>query len=60
MDIEKVIAELHKEREAIDVAIARLERLLRIRRGDLDSLPKLLSRAHANGTNHRSPLHDDG
>lgn len=56
MDLEKVLAELRKERDAIDAAIFSLERLARPGNTSQIRLPSLAAKSPTNGLNgnHRS------
>ncbi len=52
MDLKSVLAQLHREREALDAAIANLERLENSRHRDPDRSPSLVAKSPTNGTNH--------
>jgi hypothetical protein len=53
MDLEHVLAELRKERDALDAAIRSLERLDRVGRGDPGHWPDLRAGSPTNGATSR-------
>jgi len=55
MDFSEVLAELRKERDAIDGAIRSLERLVRDRPRGPGHPPLVRVNGHSNGTNHAPP-----
>jgi hypothetical protein len=56
MDFGELLDELRKERDAIDVAIHSLERLVRDRLHGPGRPPLMHLNGHSNGTNHAAPL----
>jgi hypothetical protein len=59
MDFKSMIGELRKEREALDAAIARLERIQRDRHS-VSRRDANLASASTNGTNQSGPAPDEG
>jgi hypothetical protein len=56
MDLKNVLAQLHAERDALDVAISNLERLENERRRIPGRSPSLVTKSSTNGTNHGHSL----
>jgi hypothetical protein len=56
MDLRDVLAQLIKERDALDAAISKLKSLERARRSP-ESVPRLVNKTASNGTNpvYRTP-----
>ena len=52
MDLKSVLAQLQRERDALDAAIANLERLENSRHRDPGRSPNLVAKPSTNGTNH--------
>jgi hypothetical protein len=52
VDLKSVLAQLHREREALDAAIANLERLENSRLRDPGRSPSLVPKSPTNGANH--------
>jgi hypothetical protein len=52
VDLKSVLAQLQRERDALDAAIANLERLENSRHRDPGRSPSLVAKSSTNGTNH--------
>jgi hypothetical protein len=52
VDLKRVLAELQRERDALDAAIVNLERLENSRHRDPGRSPSLVAKSSTNGTNH--------
>jgi hypothetical protein len=51
MDLERILADLRREREAIDVALLNLDQLARIRKQGMNRPTYFSSKGHTNGAN---------